>query len=871
MSTALSCPNCGQALAEGSRTCGRCGAFVCAACGSALLPNDRFCGKCGTSREGVAHPGESDTDEWQEIQQRLRKATLGEFEILRELGRGGMAAVFLAHQTALKRRVAIKVMAPGLIMGKGMMERFQLEAETVARLNHPNIVTIHTVRQAEGLHFFVMKLIPGRSLDRIIAEVGPLPLPVIQGLLYQVGSALTYAHKRGVIHRDVKPSNILMDEDGNAIVTDFGIAKVVETPSHTMTGATVGTPPYMSPEQCDARELTGASDQYSLGIVAYEMLTGKPPFTGPALSILLAHTQTPPPPIRSARQGCPPEIEAAVLRMLEKNPAHRWPSPMQAVEALGGRALGENDPLRERLTALGMRGPAELSVNEPKTPRSPIPSQPRIPSDASIGDLTVLPEPALVVSAPAATLRTGAAMQLSVKARDASGSPLLDPTLTWSSSDPKIATVSPAGVVHGTAPGSVTITARAREGGSGSVRIRVGVVPVGRVTVESPQTTLVVGDAIALHATVSDISGAIVTDRPITWMSSTPAVASVSPTGSVRALLSGIVTISASADGIIGETTLTIEAAAPSPSIRISVPTTEPELRGREPPTRPPWLWGAIAIGLAAIVALGAWLLWPKPKPGPDGTGISITPSPAELALRVGDSARVTALVVRADGDTLARGLSWSSENRAIADVSPSGMVVGKSAGKTTIIVLTRGATTRVPVTVTAAQGPASVASVEVRPPELRLVQGRSAPLGAVTRDSAGSVLEGRRIEWLSSDPSVARVSGSGMVSGVAAGQAIITATSEDVASEPPVQVTVEAAPAPARRAVVRMLIVPWAYVTIDGRGRGQRFRGEDTLSAGVPHTFRFERSGFVTFDTTLTLQPNEQALLRIQLKARKP
>src|SRR5262249_34553383 len=260
-----------------------------------------------------------------------RKATIGEFFIKRELGRGGMAAVYLAHDISLNRKVAIKVMSPGLMMGAGMVERVKQEAVTVANLNHPNIVTIHAVRPMGGLHFFVMKLVPGRSLERIIAESGPLSAPVTQAIVFQVGGALAYAHKRGVIHRDVKPGNILMDEDGNAVVTDFGIAKVRESPTFTMTGATVGTPAYMSPQQCWSRDVTGASDQYSLGIVAYEMLTGTPPFTGPTLGILRAHVEETPRPLLEVRPDCTPDLASGVARMLAKEPADRWPDIMQAV------------------------------------------------------------------------------------------------------------------------------------------------------------------------------------------------------------------------------------------------------------------------------------------------------------------------------------------------------------------------------------------------------------------------------------------------------------------------------------------------------------------------------------------------------------
>jgi serine/threonine-protein kinase len=203
-----------------------------------------------------------------DIVARLRQATLGEYEIGRELGRGGMAAVFSAHDLALDRKVAIKVMSPGLVLGEGMTERFKQEAITVAQLHHPSIVSVYSVRQAEGLHFFVMQNVEGRSLEQVLQQARRLPLPMVRSILYQVGSALAYAHRARVVHRDVKPANILIDQDGNAVVTDFGIAKAAERPVNTLTGALVGTPAYMSPEQCAGGEVSGLSEQYSLGAQA---------------------------------------------------------------------------------------------------------------------------------------------------------------------------------------------------------------------------------------------------------------------------------------------------------------------------------------------------------------------------------------------------------------------------------------------------------------------------------------------------------------------------------------------------------------------------------------------------------------------------
>jgi len=285
-----------------------------------------------------------------------------------------MAAVYLARDLALNRRVAMKVMAPGLLLGPGMMERFKQEAVTVANLQHGHIVSIYGVRQIGDLHFFVMQFVPGRTLEGVLRDVGALPIPVVRAWLYQIGSALGYAHRRGVIHRDIKPGNILLNADGEAIVTDFGIAKVAESPNQTQTGTVVGTPVYMSPEQCYARELTGASDQYSLGVVAYEMLVGRPPFSGSSFALMRSHTDSPPPRLHEVRPDIPPDMEAAVTRMLAKTPEERFPSLTDALIALGATALTHDDPLHADLQQLAA---ATERLNQladiVRTPASPVP------------------------------------------------------------------------------------------------------------------------------------------------------------------------------------------------------------------------------------------------------------------------------------------------------------------------------------------------------------------------------------------------------------------------------------------------------------------------------------------------------------------
>ncbi|MGH7703188.1 MAG: protein kinase domain-containing protein, partial [Gemmatimonadales bacterium] len=323
----------------------------------------------------------------------LREATLGEYEIYGELGRGGMATVYLAHEIALDRKVAIKVMSPTLVHGEGMVERFKREARTSASLSHPNIIPVYAVKETDRILYFVMKFVQGRPLDSIIKEMGPLPIPMVQAILAQVGGAFGYAHRRGIIHRDIKPANIMIDDEGWSVVTDFGIAKVSESQGLTMTGMTVGTPTYMSPEQCMAQEVTGASDQYSLGVVAYEMVTGRAPFTGASMmAIMYGHFNDPPAPIEKVRPDCPEPLKAAIIRMLEKDPANRWPSVEEAVAGIGSTPLSHDDPTRTQLIALARSGAnRQALLAKMSTPTSPIP---KTRSRAGTAPLTVSTRPA---------------------------------------------------------------------------------------------------------------------------------------------------------------------------------------------------------------------------------------------------------------------------------------------------------------------------------------------------------------------------------------------------------------------------------------------------------------------------------------------
>ncbi len=310
----------------------------------------------------------------QELLERLRKATLGVYDVHSELGRGGMATVYLAHEISLDRKVAIKVMLPSMVHGPGMVERFKREARTAAQLSHPNIIPIYAVHEGEGLLFCVMKLVEGTPLDAVMRELKQLPVPMVHGILAQVGGALGYAHRHGVIHRDIKPANILIDDEGWAVVTDFGIAKVTDNDGLTSTGMAIGTPTYMSPEQATADAVTGASDQYSLGVVAYEMLTGRAPFVGASMmAIMYSHFHDEPPSIKLLRADVPDELCDAVMRMLRKDPATRWPTMEDAVAAAGARQFAHDDPSRDQLIALAKTGLTHRIVAQAQTPRSPVP------------------------------------------------------------------------------------------------------------------------------------------------------------------------------------------------------------------------------------------------------------------------------------------------------------------------------------------------------------------------------------------------------------------------------------------------------------------------------------------------------------------
>jgi Tol biopolymer transport system component len=265
---------------------------------------------------------------------------LGKYKIIEEVGRGGFAAVYKAMDTTLDRTVALKVLAPHLLWDPTFVQRFQREAKVAANLDHSNIVTIYEVSQVEGVYFIAMQFLEGRTLSQILEAEGPLPVSRVQGIAEQIASALDYAHTRGFVHRDVKPTNVIVADDGRATLTDFGLVKAGEGTKLSTTGVIFGTPEYMSPEQAEGKKLDTRSDVYSLGVVLFEMLAGRAPFmadTTPAVMYKHVHE---PPPLDELLADLPQGAVAVVEKALAKDPADRYQSVGQMVKALQ-RAVAE--------------------------------------------------------------------------------------------------------------------------------------------------------------------------------------------------------------------------------------------------------------------------------------------------------------------------------------------------------------------------------------------------------------------------------------------------------------------------------------------------------------------------------------------------
>lgn len=278
------------------------------------------------------------TDARSSLQQRVVAALGDQYDIECEIGRGGMSVVYRARDRRLDRLVAIKALPPELAYDPAIRTRFTREARTSAQLAHAHIVPIHDVGERDGIAYFVMSLVHGGSLADLLAREPRLPISRARAILAELADALAFAHLRGVIHRDVKPDNVLIDDDtGRSMVTDFGIARAIEAGTRlTITGNAVGTPTYMSPEQAmGEREIDGRSDIYSLGVLGYQMLTGRVPFAaGNSMALLLKHVSETPRPIVELRPDAPSALRDAIERAMMKQPEDRWPTATSFREAL---------------------------------------------------------------------------------------------------------------------------------------------------------------------------------------------------------------------------------------------------------------------------------------------------------------------------------------------------------------------------------------------------------------------------------------------------------------------------------------------------------------------------------------------------------
>jgi serine/threonine protein kinase len=296
----------------------------------------------------------------------VKEALNSEYEILEELGRGGMALVYRARDRQLEREVAIKVLPFSLAFDAEFVERFQREARTAAQLEHPNIIPIHRVGRSGRVIYFVMKFLRGGSLSTVLQERKKLTPPEIRRLLLEAGGALGYAAQRGIVHRDIKPDNIMFDEFGQCLLTDFGIAKAASGQKLTGTGMSIGTPHYMSPEQARAQSIDGRSDIYSLGVVAYQCLTGTVPYDGEdSFSIGYKHIMDPlpEPQLVSADE----RSWVVIRRLLAKDPQDRYQTGAELIEALEGHVVA---------TGVGRAGDRSISpLRLASMPTSPMPSQ----------------------------------------------------------------------------------------------------------------------------------------------------------------------------------------------------------------------------------------------------------------------------------------------------------------------------------------------------------------------------------------------------------------------------------------------------------------------------------------------------------------
>ena len=356
-------------------------AMECLKCHTPLPDGSKFCLACGADVTGGGTLGATASGT-EALMQRLQRLVEGKYKIERLLGKGGMGAVFLAHDLTLEREVAIKVLPPDISLDEQIVKRFQQEAKTSAKLDHTNIIPIYRVESEGGLNYFVMKYIAGTSLEDVLDQRQPLTIDYVQRVLWEAACALGHAHQRGVVHRDVKPANIMFDHDGRVMLTDFGISKALQAASgFTGTGMIIGTPHYMAPEQAKGGTVDGRADEYSLAVVGYRMITGELPYTGDSVhTILYKHIFEEVPSAAAKRSDAPPFLTAAISRALSKEADQRfatmeefatavWPEQPVAVPKAGSAAKSQRRPPPRQARTATPDAPTEVT----SAPTTPIP------------------------------------------------------------------------------------------------------------------------------------------------------------------------------------------------------------------------------------------------------------------------------------------------------------------------------------------------------------------------------------------------------------------------------------------------------------------------------------------------------------------
>jgi uncharacterized protein YjdB len=558
----------------------------------------------------------------------------------------------------------------------------------------------------------------------------------------------------------------------------------------------MGTPTYMSPEQCVGGEITGASDQYSLGIVAYQMLSGCLPFDADTvMSTMWAHVNEPPAPILDVRPDCPPTMATAIMRMLAKDPALRWPTVADAVSVIGTAAPDAGEKARVEMQALAMGTLAETRTTSGGAKR---PAGRGGPATARV-DRPEEPVALVTVQPPAGKITVGETLKLNGLTKAANGAPLSRRRVAWMSSAPTVAAVSSDGIVTGVSEGTATITA-ACERAVDVATIRVTPVPIAAVKVRPGRGALKVTESLQLEVELADAQGVEVAPRPVRWASSDPSVVSVSRDGLVQGISPGSVLIAATLDGKRGVAQITV---TPIPLAALLVTPRDPIIgigesiqlhanpvdeRGMTLPDRAV-TWSTsnpdvVAVSERGVVlgrALGTAKVTAQCEEKIVTLNVSARPVPiAHLVVETSGGTMVVEERVQlhaepqdASGRLLAdRPVTWTSSDPNVIDITPAGVAHARSAGTVKITASCEGHE----ATITAMVTRVGVASVELNSPVRNLEVGMETELHVITQDRFGQPLRKRFVQWASSNPNVVRVTPSGRVVALAPGAAQISA-----------------------------------------------------------------------------------------------